>query len=317
MTSRTKNFCATAGAALAVFGVIGAASWVTWSAGTDLEPRDSSDAVSSTLGEAQPWEARADQVFESWAGTSEERQAAEAVIAYRLNGAFGRCMEERGYSRPWQDSMVPPSVQPDPLIYSLWAAGPMHGYYAQKVTNGEEGQRIERASSYHAVGEEEDAELACRKDNPAAGDDEVSAIRNPQVVAQVERAWAKALEPVVVAGGSPDDYEQCVADSGVLSEMGVKTTQDARDSLSQILPLGAVPLGDELATEAWKNYLSQERQFVEADWSCRETQRAGLGEEVEEALNHFEAHQKDLISKARAHWTGVMEEALELGWKID
>lgn len=299
-----------AASVVAVTGIIVGTSLL----GSTSDDVDSGSPVSSV----EPWAARARGTFAAWAGTADEQQAAEVVVAYALNGAYSDCMSEKGHSRPWQGSISPAPVYADPLIYSYWAASRLDGYYSHKVINGEIGQRMERAANaVNAQGEEAEAELACRTKNPAASDAEVSDTRSPEIARELLSAWADALAPVVVAGGDFESYDACIRRTGVLDELAVGSVEKAREMLSSLLPVGSVPLGDEPSTPEWDQYLAKERAWVDADWSCRESVRATLGESVEQALDAFESEHADEIDEARSAWDEVVKQATALGWSPD
>lgn len=305
---------------VAVLGVAIVMAGVTWVGSTQAGNGPSSDPsdpdVASYSGELEPWAARARTLYASWAGTADEQQAAEVVVAHALNGAYSDCMADKGYPRPWQTSISPASVYEDPLLYSFWAASRLDHYYSQKVINAEIGQRIEHAAnSGEAQGDDEAAaELACREENPGTSDDDVTAIRTPAVAGELLKAWAEALAPVLVEGGDIESYDTCIAESGVLDELGVKSTEEARSLLSTPMPVGSVSIGDEPLTPEWESYLANEQAFVEADWECREGRRAGLGQLVEQSLDTFETEHADQIRTARQHWDSILEEATGLGW---
>ncbi len=248
-------------------------------------------------------------------GTLDEHRAAEVVIAHKLNGAFSSCIADRGYPRPWTESVWPAPVPKDSLLYSFWAAGRLDGYYSQKVITAEVGQRIESAANAHeARGEEAAAERDCRAEHPGAGDDAVGEIRDPAVVRELTKGWSTALAPVLAAGGDPASYDECMASNGILATLGVESTDEARRALSSPMPPGSVPLGDEPSTPEWDAYLADERAFVDADWTCREEVRRGLGDGVAESVESFETEYADQIDAARQHWESVRRQAEALGW---
>lgn len=296
-----------AGTAVATLGLVGIVA-----SQTDDAP------VSTHTQVAQPaategWAARAATTYATWAGSPAEQRASEVLAAYELNGAYSACMSDRGHPRPWQDTIVPPPTYKDPLLPSFWAADRLDGYYAQKVINGEIGQRIEQAANTTTGGQAEaEAEAACRAEHPAASDAAVAAIRAPELVTELDGAWAEALAPVLVAGGDITTYDTCMTASGALEELDVRSTEQARSLLSSLMPVGTVPLGDERTTDRWKAYLEDETAFVEADWGCREAVRSELADEVTEAVQAFVATHADSIRRARDHWDNVASRAAEL-----
>ena len=62
-------------------------------------------------------------LYERWAGTTAQRQAAEVLVAYGQNGRFTECVVARGFpDRVWQDSIHLVS-RVDPLLATPWGAG--------------------------------------------------------------------------------------------------------------------------------------------------------------------------------------------------
>ena len=183
------------------------------------------------------------------------------------------------------------------------------------MITAEVGQRIESAANAHeARGEEAAAERDCRAEHPGAGDDAVGEIRDPAVVRELTKGWSTALAPVLAAGGDPASYDECMASNGILATLGVESTDEARRALSSPMPPGSVPLGDEPSTPEWDAYLADERAFVDADWTCREEVRRGLGDGVAESVESFETEYADQIDAARQHWESVRRQAEALGW---
>ena len=314
--SRVRAAAVAAAAGLAVTAVaVGGALGAGKLAGEDGGSSSFAQPASAAVGADEPWATRASAIFAAWAGSPEEQQAAEVVVAYMLNGKYSDCMDGKDYPRPWEASIMPPPVYKDPLLYSFWAAGRLDGYFAQKVVNGEIGQRQEHAANaIDARGDEAAAELACRREHPAASDGDVNEVRVPKVVEELSAAWVEALVPVLVAGGDLDTYEKCIKDTGVLDRLGVRTSEAAREKLSSLMDPGAVPLGEEPETKEWAEYLEREHAYVDADWSCREDIRATLDDEVTIALDRFEDEQGDAIAQARSRWEAVTAQASKLGW---
>lgn len=276
----------------------------------------------ATAGEApprlEPWAAEAWDTYVSWAGSDDEHQAAEVLVAYAVNGGYSECMEAAGYPRPWQESISPPPVFKDGLLYSFWAGGRRDGYFSQTVINGEIGQRTEWASNAPGIsGEGAEAASDCREANLAASDEAIGRYRNPRVVSRLQDAWAEALAPVLIAGGQPSAYDACIAETGILEKNRVDSVDELTDQLSDLMPVGTVPLGDEASTPEWDAYLAMEQEFVDADWGCRKEVRAGLADEVSQAMAGFRTAHGDQIRQAREHWDSVAAQAEDLGWTPD
>ena len=300
--------------AISVAVISAGVAWVDDSQSSSGSGARRSTGPSLTAGD-EAWARRSIELYSDWAGSAAEHQAAEVVIAFRMNGDYSACMDALRYRRPWQETISPAPVEKDPLLYSFWAAGKLDGYYASKVINGEIGQRVERrANSIDAVDDEAGAELACREQHPGVSDDDVSAVRYPAVVTELTGAWAVALEPVIEAGGDIAIYNDCMESSGVIDQVGARSTDEARDHLSSLMPVGSVPIGAETQTAEWSAYLEVERAFVDADWTCRQGVRASLGDEVSAALDAFEEAHADQIQQARDHWEAISGEASDLGW---
>ena len=306
--------------------LVAACTWVVtiaMAAKFGLADRDSSSPVSasddfavSAVGVAdgpEPWALAAAESYVQWAGTPTEHEAAEVVVAFEFNGEYSQCMAQRGYSRPWQNSIAPPPVYKRPLLVSFWAAGPSEGAALQEAINYEVGQRQElAANSVEATGEEADAEADCREANPGASDDEIAATREPNTA--LLDAWTKSMQPVVEAGGWFDPWEACMTESGLLESLGVDSLEAAQGRVSPNLPVGSVPIGDEPSTPEWRDLGAAEAAYSSVDWACRRDVRASLGDEVEIAVTGFAAQHADMISRAREQWDEIVARAKSLGW---
>ncbi|QYJ05247.1 hypothetical protein KUV85_06105 [Nocardioides panacisoli] len=236
-------------------------------------------------------------------------------MAHALNGDFDECMSGLGFSRPWQDSIFPVGGYDHPLSYTLWAARNLDGYYRQMRIEEAQGWRIEqRLNTVEATGDEADAESTCRDQNPAVDEERTRAIRTPKVVEELRNAWSEAMAQVFLAGAPYADYERCITQTGVLERLGANTSEEARTMLATSVPPDLVALDGDPATPEWEEYLEQESEFVGADWECRRDIRAGLGDDVEDALDAFEADNADRIDTARNHWMGIWQDATALGW---
>lgn len=285
-------------------------------AATGPESGGGPGAASTDASGDSEWADQAAQGYVAWAGTDAEHQAAEVVAAYALNGDYSDCMSTAGYERPWQESISPAPVFKDGLLYSFWGAGPLDGYYSQKVLNAEIGQRADlAANSVDAIGDEAQAELDCGADTSQEPSDvEVEGYRSPSVVRDLQEQWALALAPALAAGGDIEDYDACVAKGGYLEENGVRSVTELRELLSADLPVGTVPVGDEPSTPEWDAYLAKEHSFVTRDWNCRKDARAAISDDISQAAEEFESTHSDQITQARDHWDSMTAQAEDLGW---
>lgn len=275
-------------------------------------------AVEPSAGDSESWSVRADGVYAEWAGSYVERQAAEVVVAHALNGEYELCMADEGYSRPWEAAVFPVGGFDSPLGATLWAAGRLDGRYSQMRIEAAQSWRIEQTlnavNAVNAVGAEAESEVTCREKNPGASDESVNAIRDPEVVKNLLEAWSEVMIEVYIVGGEYDFYEDCMRDSGVLDQLEVESSSQAKTLLATPPAPGSVRLEGMTSTQKWTAYLEQEATYVNADWNCRKDIRAKLGAEVEAALDTFEAENAEQVSVAREHWESTWREAIDLGW---
>ena len=152
---------------------------------------------------------RVDALYESWHGTTEDRQAADVVLAYELNGAFDECVEDAGYDQDWR-ATINTAVEWPALQPTRWLRDPMRLWSAPQLL------------SYADVSGDEDSDVAdpkqhdaidrCREENPSVS--RPADLLFPPPLDALEAQWTKEITAAVwPITGNEDDYVACVSET--------------------------------------------------------------------------------------------------------
>ena len=151
---------------------------------------------------------RAQEIYESFAGTSEERDADGFVHAYQSMGSMDVCMDDAGYPEfDWTLGRLP-GVPVDPLIATQWFGAPFHNSLS---ANEMAFRNFGLAEAWHnrddATPDEQAAWATCSQ----ANSEEPSLGHTQTIGVRLLREWWRATaaySPAGLPGGRV--YEDCL-----------------------------------------------------------------------------------------------------------
>lgn len=251
--------------------------------------------------------------YEQWAGSATARQAAEVVVAYRLNGAWSACMREHGLPSRWETAIA--GVEPiDPLTGSLWLMRPHARPYSERALAMTWSARAQAVLTSHLSESARQTAVACHAAVHEAGDDAVDAIREPVGVRSLREKWNDALAPIAERFGGEEAYLKCLDQQDIPALEG-EGWRAIDSTYTRALPQPLdIPLADEEASPQWQHFLQLEQPLVDADWACRSAHYDEALALLQPIVADFEASHGAEIDALIQHWQNVEREAAALGW---
>lgn len=255
------------------------------------------------------------RVFESFAGTIEQRNALGLLRAYEANRGMDECLAAAGFDE-WDWSLARTYGDPiDPLSTNVWLAEPFGRWRSQDLLAA---RPFLLAEAKMNADDQSDAQMAavhkCSEiaPPPAKLNDEAAAVTE-----RLSLRWWDMVRDYRPEG-MPDDsaYLACVdaANPSLLRGYGASELGQAMTAASP--PDSQIPSDptdpEQWDAPGWQEFLQLEQEYLEADWSCREqvysTKIAGLTPLIEE----FEARHQAEISQASKDWAEVLSQAENL-----
>lgn len=317
MTKRGLAVVLGAGAAVLAVVVVPVA-WVS-SAG---RPEPSSDPGAETVSLAD-WERdvvtaddevrrEANRVFESFAGTVEQRDALALVRAYEGNRSMDDCMAGAGFD-DWDWSLARTYADPmDPFSTNVWLTEPYGRWRSQDLIAAKPFLLAEAKMNADDQSEAETAAvLDCSKNVPAPTNLNDEA---PAIAERLSELWWDMVRDYRPDGMPGDEvYLACLdaADTTLLRGFGAAELGPAMTAASPPdteIPSNPTDPGQWGAPD-WQTFLRLEQEYLEADWACRErvyrAQVHGLAPLIEE----FEAKHQAEIERAANAWADIVDRA--------
>ncbi|MCR1786051.1 hypothetical protein KVF89_26185 [Nocardioides carbamazepini] len=283
-----------------------------------------SDGPQATSNSASAAEvhAEAQRVYESFAGTQDQHDAAYVLQTYARNGPLDACLEQRGYPE-WDWSLSRPYSAPyDALRPSIWFAEIGDRVYseneiatrpyseAEKVMNSDE----PRPADY------EQAIRGCEASTKPASDDEVERGSHPAGASALIEAWRTVLrEAGAELGGDPAAYDDCMA----AADLPVLEKNSATyDDLAPVMAGEAGKVGPPPApgqdpgtyTDAWQHLLELEDQVLAADTTCRTDVHDREISNLMPLITEFAEEHAEDIAIAHQGWYEIVARAVQLGY---
>lgn len=262
-----------------------------------------------------------DAFYQSWHGSLDDRQAADVVLAYELNGKFDECVEEAGFEQDWRDTINTaaewPALQP-----TRWLREPMRLWSAPKLLQ------------YREFGTDEDTDVTdpkhseairrCRKENPPLS--RPNDLLFPKPLDKLEAEWKQLTTGTVwPITGDEDAYVACLSKNAEVvpgEHLDSSSYDDMINSylrlLASIEPTPAeIPDGQHEPSEKWNAYVAAETAFEEAAWECSEpVYNAGM-RALPDLVNTFQSKHATDIQELERHWDEMRTTAEGLGWSPD
>jgi hypothetical protein len=310
MSARTTGAVAlSAVAVVAVAGVAVAAAGYVQHSPTPL----ATAAPSASSAELQR---HADEVFEQFNGTPEQRDASSLLQAWSLNGAMDVCMAAEGFPE-WDWSALHNSApRTNALDPSLFFAPPLNHSYSNSVRDStafllaEEALRTTRLSKA-----ESEAADRCADSTPSTSDSDASAASTPEVVAKLRDEWWSML-----AGweryGNVGDYNTCFATAADGLPIRVTDGDSWKGGLPGLRPRPAeIPptsAGDVRGSADWQGFVKVEGALEAVDWACRGVTYEAHVDDVSGEIDSFAEDHAAEIEEAVSAWDDVQRRAAVL-----
>jgi hypothetical protein len=266
----------------------------------------------------------AQQLFESFAGSVEERNALGVVRAHEGNEGMDSCMADAGHPE-WDWSLARIYADPeDALGTNTWLSLPMARWRSHDLVAAKPFLEAESLMNAEESPEYSDAVSSCLASAESGahhpyGDDA------SKLVESLESEWWADIESFA-EGQLPDasEYAECVraAQPEILSGMDAESlpfeTEVAYAMSGASPPDSAIPANpsdsDLWSEPSWQAFLRLEDDFDQADWNCREDVYTTFIANLEPQIDAFAQAHADEIEAARQYWQGVSERTAELGY---
>lgn len=266
--------------------------------------------------------AEAQRVYESFAGTQQQQDAAYVLQSYSRNGPLDECLAQRGYPE-WDWSLSRPYASPyDALSASVWFAEPGDRFFSENEIATRafaEAEKVMNDADRWPAGFSKTL-LECEDSVKPTSDADVEKASRPAGSAKLLEAWDTAMrEAGERLGGSFDAYYDCMtaADLPVLKQNN-RTYDDLGPVMaSEAGKAGPPPTADQdpsTYTDAWRHFLDLEDQMLTADTACRtDVYNRDIGKLMATITEFAESH-ADEIASAQEGWDDVVVRAGQLGY---
>lgn len=276
---------------------------------------DPADSTSS------PADVRTDarRVYESFAGTTLQRNAGYVLEAHAHNAAMDQCMEERGFPG-WDWSLSRQYAAPvDPLAASDWFAGLEIPVWSQNEMAMRSFLDAERQMNEDDPSKEhERAVTECLGSTERTSDADASKAASPAVARELQESWRSMLRQADRdLGGELADYSHCMNQLPILVDAGAEY-----DELGGVMSGEAGKAGPPPAPEAdpsthtpqWKHFLAVEQEVLSYDADCRrEVYDEGIGS-LGPLIAAFADEHAAEIRAAQDGWSEIEDAAADLGY---
>lgn len=272
--------------------------------GADVGSGRSSDAVQE----------RANRLYERFAGTPAQRNAAGILQAWDLNGAMAECMAREGFPDWDWSAQRNTASRTDALATSTFFAEPAGRSYSNATMDrAAEAMADERGMQEEPAGSEADAVTTCLDGTAAAS----AGQHAPAPARRLVREWWRMTAELDQQYGDQRAFATCFARAELSFDADGDSLAEAQIALSYVVPSATeIPAGPDdvrVGGEQWQAFLRAERELDDASWGCRSDVYQAHIEDVDEAIGAFAADHRRQIAAAQRGWAEVTEEAAELG----
>lgn len=299
----------TSAAVVLTAGALGFSTWL----GHEAAPSSAPDAGAEVA-------ERATEIYESFAGTLEQRNAGFVMRTYVFNHALDDCLDQAGFPG-WDWSLSRGYATPtDPLEAGVWLRSP--GGFGRAEFLMALGPHLraegEMNNPEYLEGEQE-AILTCVRETPSGSEAEAERVTVPPAARDLIDAWNEAIERYATEENDPAEYIACMntADLEALNGTGLDASELGRALSSMDPPDNAIPgsTTDPYADNAqWQNFLTTQRAVDAADWACREEVYASRIAGLSPVIEAFAADHAGAIQEAQAAWRSIGEQASAVGY---
>jgi hypothetical protein len=264
--------------------------------------------------------AKAQRVWESFAGTARQQDALSVLSAYWGNKAMDECLARNGYPE-WDWSLSRTYADPeDPLQTNTWLAMPMSRWRSNDLVAAKPFLLAEAVMNADPPSAEADAVAACA----GSSSGNASRLGTDAPIGRLKNTW-RSLVADVGATALPDEraYEDCVTAADVALLRGEESDQPLATRIAYAMS-GASPDDADIpsdpinpqqwANPAWQHFLGLEDEFFRADWACRKYIYAEHIGDLDPVIDSFAAQHASEIAEASAYWRQVEADAAALGY---
>lgn len=251
-----------------------------------------------------------------WWGSDSDRQATEVVIAYRLNGAYDTCLNEKGFPRKdWRESiLLVGSTTPLDGVTALIEPDirPFSQDLEINATNAEIETALNNPPSRNEteVRAEDDCIEETRSGQPS--DAEVDNLRLPSSVERLREEWSATLSNAYKDLGAAEDFGTCV-DKQQVPQMRGKSLDEAATLAAEVKRKFGIGEG-KLTQDKTESFRSWEAPIAAAIWKCAQPHHDEAVAKLPDIVSAFEKAHSDEIAKAERLWSERRSEATDLGW---
>jgi hypothetical protein len=260
---------------------------------------------------------------DSIAGTAEQQSATQYVTLWRANHVVDECMAGHGIA--WNRWRKVENVSVSDGLPN-WLRQPMQPVVSESVQlqarlvramdvppsdplTGRNGRVLDRCLT-----------MSQRTKHPEASDDEVEKLFSPAFDSSTARAFGRLIGSVTRRLPSDDRYARCMkragspvhgeANDGGYNDFNIATERVRRTAP----PLPDIPEQGETGSAAWQKFLGREQELLRDDASCRKAEYEKGMAALAPKLGAFRRQHAEELTRLRAHWASVDQEAQAHGW---
>ncbi len=288
---------------------------------SSLQPADVVDRPAET----KRLEKLAQASFEQWAGSPEDHQAGDVIVAYANNAGQDECVRARGFE-PWHDWRYAIGGSGDVPIYeqSLVFLRPVRWVTFEHALNAPHHwlEKQLRKTPPAPIDKILDA-CSSRSDfHPPLlgriGEEEVGELIRPPVIEDLTRKWREAQTEATEDLPSDRQILRCMSTSTPKPPLAaVKPGKQGQRWFDVVRD--AIPAPELVATDSaqWRKALAAEAALVEVIWGCTSESYAEAVRRLPAIVEEFESRNAKDIATARDSWAKVRELATKMGWRPD
>lgn len=259
---------------------------------------------------------QANVVWDSFGGTTAQRNAEGLVRNWALNGSLHECMVEHGFTdRNWA-AAANQAPRTNALGSSAYFASPTGGAYSNALSDvrsslvAEEKLRVGEVSA-----DELTAVDACLEASAPVSDAAASAAATPTVVRELRDEWWSMISEFDAENGDAASYNECFDTELQTNHPNIVAAADSW----QVTLAQAAPSPQEVPVESttepsddWLRFMELEHDLETADWECREPYYSDHIDDLSTRIEQFVQDNAADIARAHAAWLPIIEEAREL-----
>lgn len=282
-----------------------------------VDRSDRPAAAETPLSDSASVQARADALYESFNGSTRERDAGAVLQAYALNGGMDGCMEAAGF--PGWDWSMPRAKNPvnHGLETTTFFAPPLTLRHTDALLEAAPAIRADAKARTVTLNEDEDAAVGrCIETVPPTSDD--SGVSSPATATQLREVWWDMLDGLDTEYGDGAKYHSCIAERDIPGLGAIRSPTEATERLTELHPSTAdlpVSATDPAVRSAeWLRLVEAESAWTQVDWLCRSATYNEHLADVAAALDEFEEQHAQQIVAARSGWNEISSAATKLGY---